>query len=327
MKRKFISLFALILCTTSVNIYHASAYAVIPSGEAVGVIIKTEGVLVTGITELTDASGLTVNAAYKAGIRKGDRIIAVDGKSVNTIEELANHIVSGPEKIVLTITRDKKTIKISTTPVQTKNGYKLGVWVRDSTAGIGTVTYIDPNNNTFAALGHGICDVDTDDILTIREGNIQRCNISNPTKGKRGNPGELNGYFGEESIGSIHTNSYNGIFGQCSITSNSQQVEIALPEEIKRSKAYILANVDGQGVKSYEVEIKKISKHTSGDKNLVIEVVDPALIKKTGGIVQGMSGAPILQNGKLIGAVTHVFVNNPKQGYGIFATNMLQENN
>lgn len=303
----------------------AFCQTVIPSGEAVGVSLKTEGLLVTGITQVTDENGLTVNAAYKAGVQKGDRIIAVDGNTLSSIEDFTGYVKDRPNQIVLTVMRGDKKMNHLITPVKTETGYKIGVWVRDSTAGIGTITYINPDNSSFAGLGHGISDVDTGDILTIKKGNILTCSISAPTKGRRGDPGELNGIFSNAPLGEITKNSECGIFGK--YTGNcitDSPVEIADPYEIKAAPATILANVDGNGKKEYEIRIRKISHSGTSGKNMIIEVTDPSLLEKTGGIVQGMSGAPILQNGKLAGAVTHVFVNDPKRGYAIFAAGMAE---
>ena len=325
MKKKTSTLLVLILILTNFNIMVASAHSVIPSGEAVGVIINTEGLLVTETSQVTDTDGKSVNPAQIAGIKKGDRITAADGNPLYCIEDLANYVAGRSQNIVLTIVRSEKTLSKVITPIKTQTGYKLGIWVRDSTAGIGTITYIVPEDNSFTALGHGICDADTDDILTIRDGNIQKCNITEPTKGERGSPGELNGVFTGKVLGEINKNTPLGIFGICSIPVNTKPIEIADPDEIKQTNAYILANVDGKGVKKYSVEIKKILKTNQSGKNMVIEITDKELINITGGIVQGMSGSPIIQNGKLIGAVTHVFINNPKQGYGIFASEMLKK--
>ncbi len=322
MKTKFLSLFTLILISTTISTAQA-VFTVIPSGEAVGIAVKTKGLLVTGITEITNADGNSVNAAYKAGVRKGDIITAVDGNVLKTNEELADYVVNRPNKIILTIERKSKIINLLIKPVKTNDGYKLGIWVRDSTAGIGTLTFINPHDKTFSGLGHSISDVDTNDILTIRDGNILKCDILEPTTGKKGVPGELNGAFSNESLGKITSNSESGIFGEYSKEISGKPIEVAEPDEIQRSKALILSNVDGNGVKAYDIEIKKISKRDLQNRNLVIEVTDQQLLDKTGGIVQGMSGSPIIQNGKLIGAVTHVFVNAPTKGYGIFIENML----
>lgn len=322
MKKKTSTLIVIILILTNLNIMVTSAYSVIPSGEAVGVIVNTDGLLVTEISGVTDTNGKTVHSALNAGIKTGDRITAADGNPLCYNEDLASYVADRSNDIVLTIVRENQKLYKTITPIKTQEGYKLGLWVRDSTAGIGTITYVDPANNSFAGLGHGICDADTDDILTIRSGNIQKCLITEPTKGKRGNPGELNGVFTGKNLGQIIKNTPFGISGVCTVTENRNSLEIANPDEVKKSSAYILANVDGKGVKKYNIEIKKISKTNQAGKNMVIEICDQSLIEITGGIVQGMSGAPIIQNNKLVGAITHVFVNNPKQGYGIFAWEM-----
>lgn len=322
MKLKVFSFFTAVvfsLSTASV----VSAYSVIPSGEAVGVVIKTDGLIVTDITQITNEDGKTVNAAYKAGVKKGDVIKAVDGNIINTNEDLQNYVQNRPQEIVLTILRNENIIHLLISPVKTKFGYKLGLWVRDSTAGIGTVTYIDPNTKSFAALGHGISDIDTEKLMPMREGNILKCKINSPTKGQSGIPGELNGVFSGQVLGTLVQNSTNGIFGNVNNIWSMPTVEIAKNDEITVGDAYILANVDGMGIKKYNIKIKKIYPKDKSCKNMVLQINDQNLISKTGGIIQGMSGAPIIQSGKLIGAVTHVFVNNPKEGYGIFISNMM----
>lgn len=301
------------------------ARSVIPSGEAVGVTIKTDGLLVTDITEITSENGHSVNAAYKAGVKKGDRIMAVDGNILKTNEELANYVINRHQKIVLTILRKNKTLNLMIEPVKTESGYKIGLWVRDSAAGIGTITCIDKSTGEFVGLGHGISDVDTNDIMTIRDGNILKCSITSPTKGEKGKPGELNGVFSNELFGKIYENTNSGIKGKINNISNAYECETAKKDEISTGKAQILSNVDGAGVKLYNVEIQKIMLNNNSGKDMIIKVTDSSLIEKTGGIVQGMSGSPILQNGKIVGAVTHVFVNDPTRGYGIFIENMLSE--
>ncbi len=311
----------LVLCFNA----NAFAYSVIPSGEAVGVTVKTDGLLVTGITEITSENGQSVNAAYRAGVKKGDRIMAVDGNILNTNEELASYVINRHQKIVLTINRKNKTLNLMIEPVKTDSGYKIGLWVRDSAAGIGTITCIDKNTGEFVGLGHGISDIDTNELINIREGNIFKCSITSPTKGKKGSPGELNGIFSSELIGKINDNTSSGISGNLIKATGNSEYTVAKKEEIEAGAAQILSNVDGMGVKAYNVEIKKIMINNTDGKNMVIKVTDPSLTQKTGGIVQGMSGSPIIQNGKLVGAVTHVFVNDPTRGYGIFIENMLSE--
>ncbi|MCC8169748.1 MAG: SpoIVB peptidase [Oscillospiraceae bacterium] len=225
--------------------------------------------------------------------------------------------------MTLTVERNGESQNISAIPSESEDGiYRLGLWVRDSTAGIGTLTYYNPENNTFAALGHGITDVDTGNILTVKSGNILPCRILSVQKSENGNPGELNGSFDGAPLGEISQNSDRGIFGTYTSPVQSEAIPVASPSEIEKGAAYILANVDGGGVKQYSIEITKVSQ--KANKNMVIEITDETLLSLTGGIVQGMSGAPIIQNGKLAGAITHVFVNNSAKGYGVFAENMIE---
>ena len=301
----------------------AFALSLIPSGEAVGITVKTDGLLVTDITEVTSENGQSVNAAYNAGVKKGDRIMAVDGNIIKTNEELSDYIINRHQKIVLTILRKNKTLNLMIEPVKTDYGYKIGIWVRDSTAGIGTITCINKENGEFVGLGHGISDVDTNEIINIRDGNVLKCAITSPTKGEKGKPGELNGVFSNELIGKISENTNSGIKGKITNVSNQIEYETADKNEISTGNATILSNVDGMGVKPYNVEIKKITLNNKNGRDMIIKVTDNALLQKTGGIVQGMSGSPIIQNGKIIGAVTHVFINDPTRGYGVFIENML----
>lgn len=318
------SVICIILSFGLLNV-HASCQSVIPSGEAVGVCIQTDGLLVTGITEVIDEFGHSVNAAYKAGLKTGDRIISADGNKIDSIEQFAEYVNTRPQKIAFCIMRNNEPLNAVIKPVKTPSGYKIGVWVRDSTAGIGTMTFYSPKSKAFAALGHGISDIDTGDILTIKKGNILSCSLSNPTKSEKNTPGELNGSFSSNFLGNITSNSSCGIYGVLGkLPSNMPEaMETADISQIKTGDAEILSDVDGSGVKRYSISIVRILNRASNGKNMIIEITDECLLNKTGGIVQGMSGAPIIQSGKLVGAVTHVFVSNPKRGYAIFAENML----
>jgi len=296
----------------------------IPSGEAVGVALETDGLLVTKISGVTDLSGKIINCAHEAGIKKGDRIISVDGNVIKNAETFSEYIKNRPTQVVLKIIRNSKKINLLITPVKTNSGYQLGIWVRDSTAGIGTITYYHPENGCFAGLGHGISDVDTNTILSVKKGTILKCMLLPPQKGAHGSPGALNGIFSNEKIGEITSNESSGIYGILNKDSVNSAIETLRNSEIKTGDAIILSDVDGCGVRNYTIRINKVFKNNENEKNMIIEVTDPELLKKTGGIVQGMSGAPIIQNNKIAGAVTHVFVNNPKCGYAIFIENMLK---
>lgn len=295
----------------------AEELSVIPMGEAVGVKIYTDGLLVVGMSENSSAKD--------CGIKVNDRIEYVNGDELLSSEQLSEAVNGSGSSVTLSVNRNGEKQDIAVTPEKDSDGaYKLGLWVRDSTAGIGTVTYYNPRNNTFAALGHGINDVDTGDILTVKSGNILPCKILSVTKSKNGSPGELNGSFDGGPIGEISLNAENGIYGKCGIEAERDPIPVAKTGEVKEGGAYILADVDGKGVKQYDIEIEKVFKNSKSQKNMIITITDEKLLSLTGGIVQGMSGAPIIQDGKLAGALTHVFVNDSDKGYGTFAENMTQ---
>ncbi len=295
----------------------AEGISVVPSGEAVGVKIYTEGLLVVGMSDNSPAE--------KCGVRVNDRIEYVNGCELLTSEQLADAVCGSEPSVTLTVDRDGKTLDIEISPEKDSDGeMKLGLWVRDSTAGIGTLTYYNPEDNTFAALGHGINDVDTGNILTVKSGNILPCKILSVTKSENGSPGELNGSFDGEPIGEIRLNAENGIYGKCLSKSRGEAIPVAKSDEVMEGEAYILADIDGNGAQKYDVEIEKVLRNSKSRKNMVVVIKDKKLLSLTGGIVQGMSGAPIIQNGKLAGALTHVFVNNSDKGYGTFAEDMVK---
>lgn len=307
---------------------------VVACGNTIGVKLKIEGILVVGLSDIETTEGRKALPAKDAGIKPGDLITEVNGKSINNIEALIKEIDnSDGQKIQLKYKRDKKIEAITLQPIKSveDNKYHLGMWVRDSTAGIGTLTFYDPKNNAFGALGHGITDVDTGALMPVENGEIVESNILTIIKGRSGNPGELKGVLIEESkeLGIIKKNSPYGIYGVL----NKDMIHkfpnslypVGLRNEVELGKASILANIDGKEVDEFEIEIQKISKKPSNkQKGMVIKIKDNKLLEKTGGIVQGMSGSPIIQNGKIIGAVTHVLVNDPTRGYGIFIENMLK---
>ncbi len=304
---------------------------VVPCGAPVGIYLKSDGVLVIGTGELTGQDGQTVEPA--AGIlRSGDYIESINGHALETKEELAEEVgkLQG-EEALLTVRRGKIHMQISMRPTITQDGScKLGVWVRSDTQGIGTVTYLDLNGR-FGALGHGISDTDTGEIVEIDGGDLYDTQIIGIHKGSAGSPGIMSGviYYGAGSLlGRVESNTSEGIFGTANEkfiqAINSEPMTIGYRQDIEKGKAYLRSGVSGE-IKDYEIEIQKIDYSTSHtNKSLVIQVTDPELLALTGGIVQGMSGSPIIQNGKLIGAVTHVFIQDPTRGYGIFIENMLQ---
>ncbi len=286
--------------------------ALIPVGETVGIQIEMEGVLVAGLTDVQTAAG-PASPAEDAGLKTGDMILAVDGRAVETAAELMAAVeCGGGAPVAVTVRRDSGTRCITVTPArEAGGGLRLGLWLRDGVAGIGTVTYIDPATGAFGALGHGVNDVDTGVLLPVADGDVCRATIVDVKRGLSGAPGELAGSFDPgDVIGCISTNTTCGIFG--TITGSLGALRPAMPvggaEDVRKGPATILACVAGSKVEEYDVEIARTGMASGSGRDLSVHVTDPDLLAKTGGIVQGMSGSPILQNGKLIGAVTHVCV-------------------
>lgn len=298
------------------------------SGTPVGLYMETQGVLIVDTGEITNQSGITQEPA-KNIVQPGDYILKVNGKAVARKRELITEIENcRGENVELLVNRKGEEIPLSLAPVLTQEEeYKLGIWVRDNTQGIGTMTYVDQGGR-FGALGHGISDTDTGELLDVSGGELYQAQIISIIRGTQGVPGELSGYIEyeeEKKIGTIEQNTDIGIFGQ--IFSDSQfsreKMMIGYKQEVKEGKAQILMQIEGK-VEYYDIEITEIySSQQNTNKSFQIQVTDPDLLAKTGGIVQGMSGSPILQNGKLVGAVTHVFVQDSSKGYGIFIENML----
>lgn len=300
---------------------------VVPGGNAFGIRLYTKGVMIIRIDGVTTPSG-NVSPGKAAGLKEGDMIISVDGVDVYRNRELsAIFASSGGKTLKLEIERDSKKKEINFTPVlcSEDSTYKGGLWIRDSTAGIGTVTWYDRTNGIFAGLGHAVCDVDTGEIMPLSGGDAVEAEIKGCYKGTNGSAGELCGVFSSGSIGSLYINGETGVYGiMDSFDADDKVVPVALRQEVKTGAAQIICTVDDTGAEYYNIEIKKIFDGTDNQRNMVIKVTDPVLLEKTGGIVQGMSGSPILQNGMLVGAVTHVFVDDPTEGYAIFAQNMTE---
>ena len=301
---------------------------IIPLGVAFGVKLYTEGVIVVDITDFVH-DGVVQNPAYNAGVREGDIILSYNGVEIKSNEELIAQVKVSegkPQKAV--VLRNNLKFEADITPVtdDTDGSYRIGLWVRDSTAGIGMLTYLDEKTSTLAGLGHSISDSDTGLIMPVSTGELVRANIEGVVKGTNGSPGELLGSFDEESIiGVLTGNSVTGLTAAC-VTDEFLGMEkypVALRDEITTGKAQIISCVEGQESKRYDIEIVKINNNLQETKNMVIKITDKELLDRTGGIVQGMSGSPIIQNGKIIGAVTHVLVSDPQKGYAIFIENML----
>lgn len=296
-----------------------------PVGQTVGITLQMDGVTIVDTADFEDQDGKSQNPAKDAGIKAGDIIKKMDGKHVADTKALDAAVQEGNE-IVVSYERNGKLEETTITPylAEADGRYHIGVWVKDAASGIGTVTYIDPENGQFVALGHGISDPSSGQILEISEGDILKSTVVSVQKGGRGEPGELIGVFadGREKLGDIERNTLTGLVGSVDDISAFQTacepVPIAKRENVHEGTAYILSNIEGNKVEKFEVEIQKINKDTESTKGMVIKVTDGRLLEKTGGIVQGMSGSPIIQDDHFVGAVTHVFVNAPEKGYAIF---------
>lgn len=306
---------------------------VIPVGRLVGVKLYTSGVLVVGKSSIESQDGNIYKPCENVQIEEGDSIIAIDGIMINNTNELINAVNSKQgQEIEITYNKKNEEYKCQVTPVKDKeNNYKIGLWVRDSAAGVGTVTFYDPNTESFAGLGHAITDIDTGEIIQTSSGEIDNVNIVSIVKGKKEEPGKLQGTITQTTtIGNIYKNTQFGIYGviknQNELNINySNKMNVADRQEIILGEAKILCQLDDE-VQEYNIEIQKIYLSNNYDnKSMLIKVTDEKLLEKTGGIIQGMSGSPIIQQGKFVGAVTHVFVNDPSIGYAVFADKMIQE--
>ncbi len=294
-------------------------------GYPIGLKLYADGVVVVG-TESVDTEKGMVNPAQKAGLKIGDIIKDVNGIKVKTNSQVSEIIEKSAEKeIVFKVERNGSIIELSFVAEYSvsEGKYKAGIWIRDSSAGIGTVTFC-LENGVFASLGHAVCDIDTKTTIPISQGECTKARITGYTKGNNGLAGELCGYLESEKTGVIYSNDGLGVYGCFDmIPSDMPMYQVAHSSEIKVGEAEIITTVENGVTENYSVIIEKIDKGSADNKNLVIKVTDRALIEKTGGIIQGMSGSPIIQNGKIIGAVTHVFLNDSTSGFGIFAETML----
>lgn len=302
---------------------------VIPVGKTVGIYVNTNGILVIDTGEVTDMNGQTHTPA-KNKLMPGDYITKLNGEEVRSKKQLISDITEcNGDTLVFSVERNGQHADVSVKPVETDmNIYKVGIWVRDDLQGLGTITYVD--GTKFGALGHSINDADTGEMLDVSGGQLYEADIFGVEKGKVGNPGVIEGviaYDTENVVGDIHKNSIYGIFGRITddfsdCLSTEAAMEIADPDEVKKGSAYIQSYVSGQK-EIYDIEIVNIHHNEYGDAEMEICVTDQNLIEQTGGIIQGMSGSPIIQDGKMVGAVTHVFVDDPTRGYGIFVEEML----
>ena len=323
------SLLACLLLINGQSVFAVNAKEVYLGGQPFGVKFYSDGVMVVELEEFYNGEHY-VCPAKESGIQVGDVIKAINGEEVSTNEDLQQIILqSKGNGLTVRLKRNDKELQKTVYPEMNIAGaYLFGAWVRDSCAGIGTVTFYD--NDCLAALGHGICDNDTGDLIPLASAEVVGANISSVTKGARGRVGSLNGFFSEETLGNLTDNTPIGIYGTTNDNSyqKSPKVEIADFDEIETGEAWIVTCVEGSHPASYRAEITEIrNDDCRNNENFVIKVTDPNLLGETGGIVQGMSGSPILQNNKLVGAVTHVFLNNPVEGYGIAAQFMVGDSN
>lgn len=314
----------------SVDVQVIQDKTLIPSGIPIGIYVKTSGVLVVGIGEFENGKGETISPA-KYILQTGDYILDVNGEKVENKKQFVQMIAdSGGEEMIMTLRRGEEITEVRIKPEENPGGeWKLGIWIRDNAQGIGTLTYVDADD-TFGALGHGINDVDTATLMQLDQGTLYKTEIIGITRGQDGTPGELTGYIeyeNENVIGEITENTAEGIFGVCKDEIVKQTpfapLPIALKQEVVTGPAQIICSVTGEP-KYYDIEIEELHMEEGNvNRGLVIKITDEELLSLTGGIIQGMSGSPIIQNGKLIGAVTHVLVQDSASGYGIFIENML----
>lgn len=304
---------------------------VVPIGKVIGLKLYTNGVLIVGMTEIDGEKPYEYT-----GLKEGDTILEINNTEIDSIEKLKEVVnKSNGEELELKYLRDG-TISVSNIkPVQTNTDeYKLGLWVRDAATGVGTITYYEPESGKFAALGHGIVDVDTEKLIDIESGEVVTSSIVAIKKGEQGIPGEIKGtIMNQTNIGEVTKNTDFGIYGNltntASLNINSQKaIDVALRSEIKTGNAKVLCTLENGVTKEYDIEIKKIyANNNSDNKSMLIKVTDEDLLNQTGGIIRGLSGAPIIQNGKFCGAVTHVLVSDPTMGYAVFGDLMIKEMN
>lgn len=312
----------------TVDIESIERISLIPCGTPFGIKMLTDGVIITDFGDIKSPDGVIHSSpAEKNGLSIGDVITSIDGTMVSSALGLSELITASENgKVEIEYIRDGKYNTVYIDTVKDKsNKPALGIWVRDSAAGIGTMTFYDENKRLFGGLGHGICDVDSGNLLPLQSGEIVPVTINSVIKGKSNAPGELCGVLNQNSrTGKIRANTTSGVFGVGDqLPDNTKPLPIALKQEIKCGDAYILATIDGDTPEKFSIRINSVSLNDGNNKNMVIEITDKRLLNATGGIVQGMSGSPIIQNGRLAGAITHVFVSDPTKGYGIFIENML----
>ena len=316
MKRLFLKCLFAAALTAAFSAQALAAQLLIPVGEVVGLSLRDGSVTVAAFHELHGG------AARDAGIAIGDEIVSLDGRRVDTAADLFDALKCSGGTVTVTLRRDGKERQVRLCPAVTKDGPRLGVYVREGVTGIGTVTWYDPDRGTFGALGHGISD-SRGNLAPMESGWVYEAAVESVKKGRAGEPGQLRGAVRSQTpAGSLRANTAFGVFGS-GAKWPGEALPIAAPEEVRTGAARIMSNISGDEVEFFDVEITKCSHSRGSGRDLLIHVTDPALLNATGGIVAGMSGSPIIQDGKLVGAVTHVLVNDPTRGYGIFIENML----
>lgn len=315
----------------ALTVVAAAAEEVIPMGRTVGIRMTSDCVLVTRLISVETIEG-SVSPAQSAGVREGDLIREIGGEAISSNDVLQKVVsLSGGQPLSVRCEQDGQTRVLTVTPARDRDGvYRIGVIARDSIAGIGTVTYVDPETGDYGSLGHGICDADTGVLIPLGSGGLMESSVESVQRGTAGDPGALQGEFHpEHEVGTVRENTETGIFGQFTDPAYYDSLEtmpVAHEDEVQLGKAEILSNVSGQDVERYDVEIVKIfDEENAYGRSMMVRVTDDRLLEATGGIVQGMSGSPLIQNNKLVGAVTHVLVNDPTRGYAVMIDAMLEE--
>ena len=307
---------------------------VIPLGNLVGMKLYTNGILVVGMSEIYGEDNNIYKPYENTGIKEGDTIVKIDDVNISSTDELIECINSSKgEEIKVTFIHNKKTLETKIKPIQTEvNTYKIGLWVRDAAAGVGTATFYDPKTNNIATLGHGIQDIDTEELIDVLTGEFTTTDVISIQRGEEGEAGKIQGTVEEQKkIGTIEKNTQYGVYGKLTradFFGNTKRYKIAPRNEIQVGDAELLCQINKGAVESYKIKIKKIYlNNNTNNKNILLEITDEKLLKETGGIIQGMSGSPIIQNGKIIGALTHVLIKKPTEGYAVFADTMAKQLN
>lgn len=329
-RRENLKLFG-VIPVKEVTVTEKAEQKVMVSGEVFGIKLYTDGVIVVGIQEVQTDSGKK-SPSGSAGIEVGDIIVAIDGENVYTSDQVQSILgANNGGSFEVKIKRGERYRDYTVTPVycEREGCYKAGMWVRDSTAGIGTITFYNKQSGIFAALGHQINDIDTKEIMPMLDGEAVKATVSKIEKSTRGTTGSLECDFTNQTLGKLLSNTDCGIYGAyAEISECAKEYPVAAIQEVKKGKATLISTVEKGQPKKYEIEITHIGfNENNREKNMIVKVTDKDLIDKTGGIVQGMSGSPIIQNGKLVGALTHVIVGNPQKGYAVFAQTMAEESN